>query len=215
MTSNGPTPTGPIPTPPDAPPYSESGNPQFGNIRDAAQDVRALIAQASAVLRKLTPQAEDLLERMNSAVIAARQQGIDFKLIEILPHPTIRAKIAEDLPRSAPVESDDLAENALATAIGLVGLEEPKIDRLNRKQRKELGLTFRDVRLEARAMRKDGTWDALDNEGRAEAVKLRLQASRVAAYDEYAADIDWDQVMVWISFIVQIISMFMTIFMFI
>ena len=203
MTSNRP-----IPTPPDAPPSSESGNPQFGNIRDAAQDVRALIAQASAVLRKLTPQAEDLLERMNSAVIAARQQGIDFKLVEILPHPTVRAKIAEGLPFDTMVGSDDLFENIFTKTINLFGLEEPTIDRLNRKQRKELGLTLRAVRLEARAMRQDGTWDALDEEDRAEAVKLRLQVNRVAAYNEYATEIDWAQVMKWIQFIVSIISMF-------
>ena len=188
---------------------TETDQPGFGNIRDAAQDARALIAQASAVLRKLTPQAEDLLERINSAVIAARQQGIDFKLIEILPHPTVRAKIAEDLPTASPFESDDLVEGVTLQAAGLFGFREPAIDRLTRKQRKELGLTFRDVRLEARAMRKDGTWDELDAHDRAVAVKNRLIAARVSAYNEYAAEIDWDQVLVWLEWIIKILMLFM------
>lgn len=183
--------------------------PGLGNIRDAAQDARALIAQARAALNKLTPQAEDLLERMNSAVIAARQQGIDFKLIEILPHPTIRAKIADDLPTAVPFECEDFVEGMALKTAGLFGLREPTIDRLTRKQRKELGLTFKDVRLAARAMRKDGTWDTLDEDGRVEAIKQRLQAERAVAYGEYAADIDWEQVIKWITFIVQILSLFM------
>jgi len=178
--------------------------PQFGNIRDASEAFQRLAVKAMSTLGQI-----------DAAIAAARQQGVDFSLISFLPHPTVRAKIAEDLPTAAPFECEDLVEGVSLTAAGLFGFREPTIDRLTRKQRKELGLTFKAVRLVARAMRKDGTWDALDEDGRAEAVKQRLQAERAAAYGEYAADIDWAEVMVWIQFVVQIISMFLAVFMFI